>query len=116
MPEGAIASGRAIAEHGAQGPPACTTCHGQALVGIAGASPSFLARQLKNFRAKTRNDSGAAPMQAVAGHLTDAQIIDAAAYVASRRPWTGIEMRKIEETALQSPTTSQLKPANAPSP
>jgi hypothetical protein len=31
-------------------------------------------------------------MQAVAGQLTDAQIIDAAAYVGSRSPWTRAEM------------------------
>jgi cytochrome c553 len=94
VPEGAIARGRTIAEHGASGGPACTSCHGQALVGIAGASPSFLARQLMAFRSRARNDPGAAPMQAVAGPLTDAQIIDAAAYVGSRNPWTRAEMEK----------------------
>jgi cytochrome c553 len=93
VPEGAIARGRVIAEHGASGRPACVTCHGRALVGIAGASPSFLARQLMDFRSKARNDPGAAPMQAVAGQLTDAQIIDAAAFVGSRDPWTRAEMR-----------------------
>jgi cytochrome c553 len=93
VPEGAVARGRVIAEHGASGGPACVSCHGQALVGIAGASPSFLARQLMDFRSKARNDPGAAPMQAVAGQLTDAQIIDAAAFVGSRDPWTRAEMR-----------------------
>jgi cytochrome c553 len=92
VPEGAIARGRAIAEHGASGGPACVTCHGQALVGIAGASPSFLARQLIGFRARARNDSSAAPMQAVAARLTDAQIIDAAAFIAGCRSWTHAEM------------------------
>jgi len=94
VPEGAIARGRAIAEHGASGGPACVSCHGQALIGIAGASPTFLARQLLNFRSKARNDPSAAPMQAVAGPLTDAQIIDAAAFVGSRRPWTRAEMEE----------------------
>jgi cytochrome c553 len=92
VPEGAVARGQAIAEHGASGGPACVSCHGQALIGIAGASPTFLARQLMAFRSKARNDPGAAPMQAVAGQLTDAQIIDAAAYVGSRTPWTRAEM------------------------
>ncbi len=95
VPEGAIARGRAIAEHGASGGPACVSCHGQALVGIAGASPSFLARQLMDFRAKARSDPGAAPMQAVAGQLSDAQIIDAAAFVGSRGPWTRAEVQKM---------------------
>ncbi len=94
VPEGAIARGRVIAEHGASGGPACVSCHGQALIGIAGASPSYLARQLMNFRSKARNDPSAAPMQAVAGQLTDAQIIDAAAFVGSRRPWTRAEMEE----------------------
>jgi cytochrome c553 len=103
VPEGAVARGRAIAEHGASGGPACVSCHGQALIGIAGASPSFLARQLMDFRAKARNDPGAAPMQGVAGRLTDAQIIDAAAYVGSRRPWTRDEMAEAMKAESGSP-------------
>jgi cytochrome c553 len=101
VPEGAIARGRVIAEQGAGGGPACVSCHGQSLLGIAGASPSYLARQLMDFRSKARNDPGAAPMQAVAGQLTDSQIIDAAAYVGSRNPWTRAEMEKAmkEESA-----------------
>jgi cytochrome c553 len=95
VPEGAIARGRVIAEHGVAGGPACVTCHGQALVGIAGASPSFLVRQLMDFRSKARNDPDAAPMQAVAAQLTDAQMIDAAAFVGSRNPWTRTEMLKM---------------------
>jgi cytochrome c553 len=92
VPVGAISRGQAIAERGAAGGPACESCHGTALVGIAGASPSFLARQLMGFRTKTRNDASAAPMQAVAEGLTDAQIIDVAAYVGSHRPWTRAEL------------------------
>jgi cytochrome c553 len=92
VPKGAVTRGRVIAEHGASGGPACVSCHGQALIGIAGASPTFLARQLMDFRSKARNDPSAAPMQAVAGQLTDAQIIDASAYVGSRGPWTRAEM------------------------
>lgn len=94
VPEGAIARGRDIAEHGASGGPACVSCHGEALVGIAGASPTFLARQLMGFRSKARNDPGAAPMQAVAGSLSDTQIIDVAAFVGSRPSWTRAEMEK----------------------
>jgi cytochrome c553 len=47
------------------------------------------------FRGKSRNDPGAAPMQAVAAQLTDAQIIDAAAYVGSRSAWTRGEMAEL---------------------
>jgi cytochrome c553 len=94
VPQGAIARGRAIAEQGASGGPACVSCHGPALIGIAGASPTFLARQLMGFRSKARNDPGAVPMQEVAGQLTDAQIIDVAAFVASSRSWTRADLDK----------------------
>ena len=87
VPVGAMGRGQAIAEQGAAGGPACVSCHGPALAGIAGASPTYLARQLMGFRDKSRNDPGAAPMQSVAGRLTDAQIIDVAAFVGSRHPW-----------------------------
>jgi cytochrome c553 len=91
VPIGALKRGEAIANHGTATAPACVGCHGQFLVGIAGASPTFLARQLMGFRAKTRNDPSAAPMQAVAANLTDAQIIDVAAFVGSHRSWTRAE-------------------------
>jgi cytochrome c553 len=94
VPDGAIGRGRVIAEHGAAGGPACVSCHGRALLGIAGASPTYLARQLLNFRSGARNDPDAGPMQAVAGTLTDAQIIDAAAFVGSRGPATRAEMER----------------------
>lgn len=94
VPEGAIGRGRAIASKGATGGPACITCHGPALAGISGASPTYLARQLISFRDKSRNDPDAAPMQAVAGRLTDRQIIDAAAYISSRSPWTHADIQK----------------------
>jgi len=94
VPQGAVARGRAIAEHGASGGPACVSCHGQELVGIAGASPTFLVRQLMGFRSKVRNDPGAAPMQEVAGHLTDAQMIDVSAFVGSSPSWTRAEMER----------------------
>jgi len=103
VPEGAVARGRVIAEHGASGGPACVSCHGQELIGIAGASPTFLARQLMDFRSKARNDPSAAPMQAVAGQLTDAQIIDAAAYVAGRSPWTRAELGKAMSAQSAAP-------------
>ena len=80
VPEGAVERGRVTAEQGASGGPACVSCHGPALAGIAGASPSYIARQLMSFRNKARSDPGAAPMQAVAAHLSDAQIIDVAAF------------------------------------
>jgi cytochrome c553 len=107
VPPGAIARGRAIAEHGASGGPACVSCHGQALVGIAGASPTFLVRQLMGFRSKVRNDPGAAPMQEVAGKLSDAQIVDVAAFVGSSPSWTRAEM----ERAMKGESASTQPPS-----
>ena len=94
VPKGAIARGGDTAARGASGGPACMSCHGAALAGIAGASPSYVARQLMGFRSKSRNDLSAAPMQAVAAGLSDAQIIDVATYVGSRRPWTQADVPK----------------------
>jgi cytochrome c553 len=76
-----IARGRALAT-------ACTACHGADLQGrddippIAGRSPSYLARQLYDFRSGARNGAMAAPMQAVVAKLSSADIADLAAYVA----------------------------------
>lgn len=93
VPPGSLARGRRIAEHGAPGVPACVSCHTADLVGIAGASPTMLARQLFGFRNHARNDPGAAPMQAVAGGLSDAQIIAVAAYAGAHRPWIRAQMQ-----------------------
>jgi cytochrome c553 len=59
------------------------------------------------FRSKARNDPGAAPMQEVAGPLTDAQIIDLAAFVGSRRPWTRAEMEKAMNGERVEPQNSR---------
>jgi cytochrome c553 len=93
VPPRSLARGRRLVEHGAPGVPACVSCHTADLVGIGGASPTMLARQLFGFRSHARNDPGAAPMQAVAGGMTDAQIIAAAAYVGAHRPWTRAQMQ-----------------------
>lgn len=93
VPVGAIARGAALANHGSDTVTACVTCHTRAFVGIAGDSPTYLVRQLAGFRSHARNDPGAAPMQAVAAGLSDNQIIDLAAYIGSRPPWTRAQMR-----------------------
>lgn len=93
VPVGAIARGRALAHRGADGVPACTSCHTSHFIGIGGSSPSYIARQLAGFRSRARNDPGAAPMQAVAAGLSDDQITDLAAYIGSRAPWTRAQMK-----------------------
>lgn len=91
VPVGAIARGAALAHRGTADFPACTTCHTARFLGIGGASPTYIVRQLAAFRARTRNDPSAAPMQAVAAKLSNDQIIDLAAYVGSRPAWTRSE-------------------------
>lgn len=92
VPVGSIARGAALATHGTADFPACASCHTAHFVGIGGASPTYVVRQLAGFRARTRNDPGAAPMQAVAAKLRDDQIIDLAAYIGSRPAWTRADL------------------------
>lgn len=96
VPVGALARGAALANRGTASFPACATCHTAHFVGIGGESPSYIARQLAGFRARTRNDPGAAPMQTVAAKLRDDQILDLAAYLGSRPAWTRAQMAAAE--------------------
>ena len=92
VPIGSIARGGALANRGTARFPACAGCHTRHFIGIGGASPTYIVRQLQEFRARTRNDPGAGPMQTVAARLRDAEIIDLAAYIGSRPAWTRAEM------------------------
>jgi cytochrome c553 len=51
--------------------------------GIAGRSPSYLARQLYDFQQGTRHGEMAAAMQPVVANLTAADIVILTAYAAS---------------------------------
>ena len=93
VPKGAVARGKAVVETGAHGRAApCATCHGPDLTGvgpipgIAGRSPSYLARQLNDFRRGARNGPTSPLMVAEAAHLTDTDILEAVAYLATRPP------------------------------
>lgn len=87
VPPGSLARGKAIVE--ALG---CATCHGPALQGldpapaIAGRSPTYLVRQLYDFKSGTRAGGESVPMRAVAAQLGLDDMIAAAAYVASLQP------------------------------
>lgn len=91
-PPGAILRGRTLAATGDLGrTQACATCHGEGLRGglgppLAGRSPSYLFRQLVAFREGARHGANGAPMKGVTANLTDADIVDLAAYAASLRP------------------------------
>jgi cytochrome c553 len=85
VPQGAVAKGRHLAAR-----MNCVECHGEKLTGmestapgIAGRSPSYLARQLYDFQKGTRHGELAAPMQQVAGQLTAADIVNLTVYLAS---------------------------------
>lgn len=68
---------------------ACNGCHGAALLGvgdappIAGRSPSYLVRQLYDFKTGARDGPRAALMKPAVDRLTSAQMTDIAAYVAT---------------------------------
>ncbi|HZZ90695.1 MAG TPA: hypothetical protein VFE13_20395 [Caulobacteraceae bacterium] len=92
VPAGSVARGRALAQHGADGQAPFASCHGADLRGsaaappLAGRSPTYLARQLWDFRTGARRDAGAAAMQQVAARLAPASIVDLTAHLASLRP------------------------------
>ncbi len=100
VPMGSIARGRKIT--GVGSPPskvaatdgsalACVTCHGATLRGmgdappLAGRSPSYLVRQLYDFKTGARRGTMSALMQPVVEHLTTSQMTDVAAYIATQR-------------------------------
>lgn len=93
VPAGSIEKGRRIATGGgAGGSIPCEVCHGPdlkglgAVPGLAGRSPSYIVRQLYDFKHKVRAGPGSAMMQPVADSLTLGDMIAAAAYAASLPP------------------------------
>lgn len=92
VPPGSLARGRALAESGGGRTVGCAMCHGADLRGLgpvpalAGRSPSYLVRQLHDLRNGNRNGPWAALMKPVVAGLTDADIVDLAAYAASLAP------------------------------
>lgn len=91
VPPGAIAKGgQLVTGMASGGPPACAACHGPDYNGtsiappLAGRSPTYIARQLVNYRSGARHGDQAAAMHAVSAHLTDGDVIALAAYLASR--------------------------------
>jgi cytochrome c553 len=93
VPPGSLKKGRAIAA-GRSGKPklACVACHGEGLngageiPGLAGRSPTYIVRQLYDFRTGGRHGEMAAAMQTVAKGLTPEEIVEVAAYLASAPP------------------------------
>lgn len=92
VPVGSTSKGKALVTTGAGHTVACGVCHGADLrglgpvPGIAGRSPSYLVRQLYDMQQGTRKGSWAELMKPVVSRLTSADMINIAAYTASRTP------------------------------
>jgi cytochrome c553 len=92
-PVGSIKNGEALVKTGGGGKTlACGTCHGANLQGagkvpgIAGRSPSYLARQMYDMQAGTRQGAASKLMKPVVAKLTEEDFVNITAYVASLNP------------------------------
>jgi cytochrome c553 len=87
VPVGAVKKGEALAKTGQ-----CTLCHGPDLRGvgpvppIAGRSPSYMMRQMYDMQQGTRKGMWTGLMKPVVASLSQDDLMDIAAYVASRTP------------------------------
>lgn len=93
VPVGSIQAGKEIVTTGGNGKTMpCAGCHGADLRGmgnvpdIAGRSPSQMARQLIDFRNGVRNGANAPMMKMTVAKLSDNDIVDITAYLASLKP------------------------------
>jgi cytochrome c553 len=90
VPPGSIAKGKALVDAGGNGRTiACGICHGDNLQGLgnvprlAGVHPIYIARQLYLFKDGTRNGVDAQLMKKPVAKLTDDDILNVSAYLAS---------------------------------
>ena len=92
VPPGSIKKGEALATTGAGKTTQCAVCHGADLEGlgpvpgIAGRSPSYVARQLYDMQVGARKGIWTDLMKPVVAKLTPEDIRNIAAYTASRVP------------------------------
>ena len=93
VPPGSIKQGQALAANGGGGKTQqCGTCHGADLKGlgptpgIAGRSPSYIVRQLYDYKHGTRAGAGSALMKESVEKMTIDDMIAVAAYAASLAP------------------------------
>jgi cytochrome c553 len=93
VPVGSLKKGEALVLGGGGGKTvACASCHGEGLKGtdkfpgLAGRSPGYLGRQLYDFQHMTRVGPGSLLMRPVVQNLSEEDILDITAYVASLQP------------------------------
>lgn len=92
VPPGSIARGAALASTGVGGTQPCEVCHGTRLRGIddvpsiAGRSPSYVVRQLYDFKTGARAGAAAELMTPIVARLEPSDILALAAYLASLPP------------------------------
>jgi cytochrome c553 len=92
VPPGTVKKGQALATTGGGKTLPCSTCHGADLKGlgpipgIAGRSPSYIVRQLYDFKEGNRAGPGAPLMKAAVEKLTVEDMMALAAYAASLAP------------------------------
>ena len=92
VPMGSLAKGRIVAMGNKGAMRTCGSCHGDDYRGhddaprLAGRSAYYLIRQLADMKAGTRKGEALAKMKEIIGKLSDADILNVAAYMASRNP------------------------------
>ena len=92
VPMGSLAKGRTVATGNRGQLRTCGSCHGDDYRGhddaprIAGRSAYYLIRQLADMRSGVRKGAALGKMKDVVGKLSDADILNVAAYMASRAP------------------------------
>ncbi|HEY2351334.1 MAG TPA: hypothetical protein VGH83_02405 [Candidatus Acidoferrum sp.] len=93
VPVGSLAKGEVLAKTGGNGKTTqCGLCHGLdlrglgSIPGIAGRSPSYIVRQLYDFKSGQRAGPTGKSMGAVVAQLNEDDVISLAAYAASLAP------------------------------
>ena len=92
VPFGSIEKGKELVTNGGRRMIACSVCHGDdlkglgAVPGIAGRSPSYMARQLYDMQQGTRNGTWTELMKPVVRNMNQEDLLDIAAYVSSLQP------------------------------
>jgi cytochrome c553 len=92
VPPGSLKRGEALVTKTSSKTEQCAQCHGEGLKGlgpvpgIAGRSPSYLARQMYDMKQGARNGTWTQLMKPVVANLSDDDILDIVAYTASLKP------------------------------